>query len=417
MQTGTSSTAATPARTPLSDYQKRLFFLLGVATFFEGYEYVALSQLLPSLREEFVLSEGQAGVLVSVIGASALLAYVLIRRADVVGRKPMLALTVAGYTLTSLLCALAQDVWQFGAAQLCARSFLLAEYALSMVYIAEEFPADRRGFAVGVLQGLNSFGAIVCAGVVPILLKTSLGYRAVYLVGTLPLLLMTWLRRQVRETERFAQIKAAGVERKDPFAIFRSAYRGRVLVLSLINGLTLACTYLAVTYWKEFALAERGFDHAQAARALMIAALGSLPLVFFTGRLLDAVGRRTGALLLFVGVSASILTAFGAHGFWLLTAGLTGAIFGASAVGPVLNTLTLELFPTEMRAEAYAWSYNLLGKLGYVVGPLAVGYGAERWGYGPVLSATTVFPVIAVGIIFARIPETRNRELEETAAL
>ncbi|MET0286622.1 MAG: MFS transporter [Polyangiales bacterium] len=402
-------------RTPLTDYQKKLFFLLGVATFFEGYEYVALSQLLPSLREAFALGEGQAGVLLSVIGASSLLAYVLIRRADVVGRKPMLAITVAGYTLTSILCALAQDVWQFGAAQFLARAFLFAEYALCMVYIAEEFPADRRGFAVGVMQGLASLGSIICAGVVPMLLKTPLGFRAVYLVGAVPLLLMTWLRRQVRETERFAQLPKA--KREDPFAIFRTAYRGRVLLLALINGLTLVCTYLAVTYWKEFALQERGFDHAMAARALMIAALGSLPLVFFSGRLLDGVGRRYGALIVLGTASASVLTAFSAHDFWLLTVGLTGSIFGASAVLPVLNTLTLELFPTAMRADAYGWSYNLLGKLGYILGPLVVGYGAERWGYGPVLSAITICPLLAIALIFAKLPETKGKELEETAAL
>jgi MFS transporter, putative metabolite:H+ symporter len=415
MERSISTLAASDHRTPLTDYQKKLFFLLGVATFFEGYEYVALSQLLPSLREAFALSEGQAGIMVSVIGASSLPAYMLIRRADVVGRKPMLAITVAGYTLTSILCALAQDAWQFGAAQFLARAFLFAEYALCMVYIAEEFPADRRGFATGVMQGLASVGSIVCAGVVPLLLKTSLGYRAVYLVGAVPLLTMTWLRRQVRETERFRQLEH--VERTDPFAIFRTAYRGRVLLLASINGLTLICTYLAVTYWKSFALEERGFDHTMAARALMIAALGSLPLVFLTGRLLDAVGRRYGALIVFVTASAAVLTAFTAHEFWLLTLGLTGSIFAASAVLPVLNTLTLELFPTEMRADAYGWSYNLLGKLGYVIGPLAVGYGAERWGYGPVIGAITLCPLIAVALIFARVPETRGRELEDTAAL
>lgn len=405
------------ARTPLTGYQKRLFLLLGVATFFEGYEYVALSQLLPSLRQAFSLSEGQAGVLMSVIGTGALLAYVLIRRADVVGRKPMLSITVAGYTLTSVLCALSQDAWQFGAGQLFARAFLLAEYALSMVYVAEEFPADRRGFAVGVLQGLNSFGAIVCAGVVPLLLKTQLGFRSVYLVGAVPLLLLTWLRRKVRETARFEAIQRAGIVRSDVFRIFHTEYRGRVLLMATITGLTYLCTYLAITYWKEFALQERGFDQAMAGRAIMIAALGSLPLVFVSGRLLDVVGRRVGAAILFTTVSASVLVAYSAHDFWLLTVGLTGAIFGSSAVAPVLNTFTLELFPTHMRADAYGWSYNILGKLGNVLGPLAVGFGAERWGYGPVLSVSTVCPLIALAIILARLPETKNRELEDTAAL
>jgi putative MFS transporter len=113
---------------------------LSVATFFEGFDYIALSQILPSLRASYGLSESQAGTLVSAIGIGAILAYALIRHADVVGRKRVLGYTIAGYTAFSLLSAAAQNAWQFGAAQLCARVFLLAEYAVSMVYIAEEFP-------------------------------------------------------------------------------------------------------------------------------------------------------------------------------------------------------------------------------------------------------------------------------------
>jgi putative MFS transporter len=403
--------------TPLTSYQRRLFLLLGVATFFEGYEYVALTQLLPSLRKGYGLSESGAGVLVSVIGFSALLSFVLIRRADVVGRRPMLNITVIGYTVTSILSACAGDVWQFGAAQLCARAFLLAEYALSMVYLAEEFPADRRGFAVGTMQGLNSLGAIVCAGVVPILLKTPLGFRAVYLVGAVPLLMMIWLRRSVRETARFEAVRAQGNVRGDMFAVFRTAYRGRVFLLAAIWGLTYLCTYLSLTYWKEFAVQERGFSDLDVSRAVMIAAVGSLPLVFALGKLLDALGRKRGAVVVFSCVTVSALLAYNAHGFFWLTVGLTGSIFGSSAVLPVLNSFTLELFPTALRADGYAWANSVLGKIGYVVGPLAVGFAAERWGYGPALSVASFFPLVALGLILAKLPETGCRELEETSAL
>jgi MFS transporter, putative metabolite:H+ symporter len=416
-----SSTAQVAARnprpTPLSPYQKRLFVLLGVATFFEGYEYVALTQLLPSLRKTYGLSESGAGMLVSAIGFSALLSYGLIRRADVVGRRPMLNVTVLGYTIASIFCAAAQDVYQFGAAQLAARAFLLAEYALSMVYLAEEFPADRRGFAVGVMQGLNSLGAIVCAGLVPTLLGTSLGFRAVYLVGSLPLVLLIWLRRGVRETKRFEAMKRERQGPRDMFAVFRSAYRGRLFLLAAIWGLTYLCTYLSITYWKEFAVQERGFSDVAVSRAVMIAALGSLPLVFFSGKLLDAVGRRRGAVVIFLCVTSSALLAYNAHDFWWLTLGLTGAIFSSSAVLSVLNSFTLELFPTELRADGYAWSNNVLGKVGYVIGPLAVGFAAERWGYGTALSVASLFPLLALGLILARLPETSGRELEDTSAV
>lgn len=403
--------------TRLTSYQLRLFFLLSVANFFEGFEYVALGQVLPSLRAEFALSESQAGTMVGVIGLSALCAYGIIRQADLIGRRRVLSLTIAGYTISCLLAALAADVYQFTLAQLAARAFLLGEFAVSMIYLAEEFPADKRGLAVGMMQGINSFGAIACAGLVPPLLKTAWGYRTVYVVGSVPLLLLIWLRRNVRETERFQRVQELGAPDKHLLAIFRTPYRGRVFLLAAVWGLSLVCTYLSITYWKEFAVQERGLSDEQVSHALMIAALGSLPLVFASGKMLEVLGRRWSALLVLSCASISTLLSYNAHVFWALTLGLTGAIFSASAVSPVLNSFTVELFPTALRASGYAWSNSLLGKIGYVVGPLAVGFSAERWGYGPSLSLVSLCPLLALALVMSHLPETRGRELEETSAL
>ncbi len=38
------------AKSKLSGYQIRLFAFLSVATFFEGYDFMALAQILPNLR-------------------------------------------------------------------------------------------------------------------------------------------------------------------------------------------------------------------------------------------------------------------------------------------------------------------------------------------------------------------------------
>ncbi len=403
--------------TKLSPYQRKLFVFLGVATFFEGFDYVALSQIIPSLRETFALSKAEAGTLLSVTGIGALLSYGLIRHADIAGRKRMLSYTIAGYTVFSLLSACAQSAWQFGLAQLCARAFLLAEYALSMVYIIEEFPKDRRGFAVGIVQGLNSLGSIACAGLVPILLKTELGFRMVYLVGAVPLVILIWLRRNVRETNRFLELQASGQPKQDLFRIFRTPYKKRIPLLASIWALTYLCTYTVILYWKEFAVEERGLTDQQVSFALMIAALGSLPLVFASGKLLDAIGRKRGAAVIFVSASLATLFAYVSRDFAWLTLGLTGGIFAASAVLPVLTSFTLELFPTELRADAFGWANNVLGRVGYVLGPFLVGVFAESYGYGPTIACSAVFPLLALALIYARLPETRGKELEETSAL
>ena len=120
-----------------------------------------------------------------------------------------------------------------------------------------------------------------------------------------------------------------------------------------------------------------------------------------------------GLVLLSVGVYAAYsLQARGA-----LTGALVLAVFGCSAFLPVLNAFSTELFPTEYRADAFAWSNNLLGRIGYVLSPPLVGYLADAHGWGPVVRATAVFPLLALGLILALLPETGGRELEETAGM
>src|SRR5262245_39403942 len=87
---------------PLTPYQRRLPFFLSVATFFEGFDIFAIAQLLPSLRRDMGLTEADGGAMVSIIASGSILAYFLIRKADHWGRRRVLTLTIAGYTLCTL---------------------------------------------------------------------------------------------------------------------------------------------------------------------------------------------------------------------------------------------------------------------------------------------------------------------------
>jgi putative MFS transporter len=402
----------------LSTYHKRLFVFLSVATFFEGYDFTALSQVLPNLRGEMGLSEAQGGLLGSVISFGTILAFLMVRLADRWGRRRVLAMTILGYALFTFMTGLSRTAFDFAAYQFIARVFLIAEWALSMVIAAEEYPAERRGFVIGVIQACNSLGSITCAAVVPFLLRTPYGWRTVYFVGVIPLLLLAYARRGLRETERFSEYAAQRRETtRSLFAIFHSPYRKRVLQMALIWGLTYMCTNTAVLFWKEFAVGERGFTDAAVGRAVAIASLAALPLVFTIGRFLDRWGRRRGAVLIYSVCAVFVVLAYQLHGFWALTFCLAAAIFAAIALLALLNAYTTELFPTEMRADAFAWSNNLLGRIGYVIAPGLVGLAAGHIGWGSAVSLTVVFVVAALVLILVLLPETSRRELEETAQL
>lgn len=406
------------AKTPLTSYQKRLLVFLSVATFFEGYDFMALTQILPNLRDDMNLSKTEAGIMLAVINAGTVLAYLLIRRADSWGRKRVLAVTIAGYTIATFLSGLAPEAISFTFFQFFARTFLIAEWAISMVYAAEEYPADRRGMVIGVIQAFSSLGSIMCAGVVPLLLKTTYGWRTVFFVGIIPLVLLAFARRNIKETVRF-QKKAEDAPRKRPsmFAIFKTPYRKRVFQLGLIWSVTYMCNQSAVTFWKDFAVNERGLSDSDVGQAITVAAIASMPMIFFSGKLLDVVGRRWGAVIIYSLGAAGTFFAYTVHGQWPLTAALVFAIFGVSATLPVMNAYSTELFPTEHRANAFAWSNNLLGRLGYVASPLLVGAIADGTSWGFAIQLVCVFPFIAVALIFKMLPETKGMELEESSAL
>jgi MFS transporter, putative metabolite:H+ symporter len=402
---------------PLTSYQRRLVLFLGVATFFEGFDQIALAQLLPTIRAEMHLSDVQTGLMVAVTNFGTVLAYVLIRAADRFGRKPILTTTIVGYTLCTFATSLVSSAIPYALFQMLARVFLIGEWALSMVYAAEEFPAARRGWVFGILNLWGAVGTILCAGLVPLFLKSPWGWRSVYFTGTVPLLLLAFARRGLRETERFQRLSAS--ERIAPrlMRIWRTPYRRRVLELAVIWAATYVCTQTAVTFAKQHWVEELHMEEGTAGLLIAGSAVGSMPLLYFVGGALDRFGRRRTAVVVFVA------TALGCVGSYTLASPLslvvptTLAIFGASAVLPVLNAFTTEYFPTELRGDAFAWTNNILGRTGYVAAPILVGTLAQRVGWGPAVACTAVGPLLALGLIWLWLPETKGLELEQTARL
>lgn len=392
--------------------QRRLLALLSVATFFEGFDFLALSQILPSLAAEFGLAPTELGGVVAICNVGTLLSWGLVRLADRVGRRPVLAATIVGYTLATLATGLAPNLWLFVLAQLCARTFLLAEWGLSMVYAAEEFPADQRGLALGAVQTASSLGSIVCAALVPGL-TAAMGWRSVFFVGVIPLVLLAFARSSLPETRRFTDRDQAAP--RGLSAVLSPPWRTRVLQLGFVWAATYACTQTSIAFWKEFAIHERHLDDAAVGLALTVASLGALPLLASAGRVLDRIGRRTGAAAIYLLLILGVVGSYTLHGQWPLTFALAFGIFGSSAVLLPLNAWSTELFPTELRSEAYGVANYLLGRTAYVLAPLLAAVAAERVGWGPAVAATTIGPAIALVAILAWLPETGRQELEDTA--
>ena len=137
----------------------RILGLLAAASFFQGYDLNVIMVALPQVRHSFGLSQAQASDWLALLFLGALPALFLARRADRSGRRRLLLVSIAGYTVATAATAAAPTIVSFGLCQLCAQAFLALEGTLTWTVIAEELPARARGFGFGVLAMLDALGA------------------------------------------------------------------------------------------------------------------------------------------------------------------------------------------------------------------------------------------------------------------
>jgi MFS family permease len=179
---------------------RRVIALLAPATFFEGYDNLILGLALPLIGKEFGLGPGALGVVASIVFGGSFGVLVLLPLADRFGRRPLLAVTIVGYTVATFLTAFSRGVVDFVAYQFVARIFLGAEYALATIVLVEVLSRERRGKALALVSSMSAFGQ-AGAGV-GFLLVVALGasWRTLYLVGILPLAVVIRARRALPET-------------------------------------------------------------------------------------------------------------------------------------------------------------------------------------------------------------------------
>jgi putative MFS transporter len=402
---------------PLRKNIIQLLFI-SVAAFFDGFDFVAITQILPNLRLDLGLNEFQGGLLISFINIGAIISYFLLRLTDKFGRYRLLNITIIGYTISTFFSGIAPEIYSFAIFQLFARIFLIAEVSIAIIYASEEFSAGERGFVIGLVQGFLSLGMISCAAIIPMLLKLPFGWRNVYFIGLIPLLMIIFARRSIKETKRYLDTVKYNKQDKTPLLfIWKTPYRKRLIHASIIWLMTYACTHSTFVFWKEFAVAERNFSDEMVAKAVSLASIVALPMVFLAGRFLDRAGRKTGAVVIFSIKIISVICSFTLTGFWPLTFSLIFGIFGTSAILIVLNAFTAELFPTDIRGNAFAWANHLIGRLGYVLFPVIIGFYAQFYGWGTMLKSTGIFIFLALILIMLFFPETKNKELEITSQL
>ncbi len=408
-----------PGRIPSLDrHQWRVLGLLAVAELFDHYDMAILSFGLLHIQQGLAIGETEVGGIMATVRLGVLPALVIALVADRLGRRRLLLATIIGFTLCTFATAFSQTAQQFAALQFLARVFIYAETMLAVVVLAEELTASKRGWGIGMLGALGALGHGLAAILFGLVEELPFGWRALYAIGAMPMLCVAWFRRALPETQRFEEHRASRRETgnwKDwlrPMWHLARMYPGRIAVLCAALVPLEFTTMTAAVFMVKTLQELHGYTPGQV--ALLYLCGGALAILgnIVAGALSDRVGRRSVLSVLVGMVGLGFYVLYNGTG-WIVAAAWIIQAFGITGASVIFKILGSELFPTSYRSTA-SGVRTIVGTLGGIAGLALEGTlyqiaGSHAAAITLMLPALLVTPIV----IFAFVPETAARELEE----
>lgn len=378
--------------------------LLAVASAIGGYLTALLTTSIAFAGRDFGAGAGEQGVAGVAVRFGGALALVLAAgAADRLGRRRVIVgAALLGCVATAVGAAAPSLPW-LAASQAIARPFALAMLIVVSIAAAEEMPAGSRAYAVSALGLAGAFGAGITSMLLPLADAAPWGWRVLYAAPIAAIPLVAAVGRRLPETRRFV--------RRHPEAGL-AGHGGRFWLLAA-SALLLALFATPASFFaNRYLLTEHGFSAAAITLFTLCTGTPGVIGVVIGGRLADTRGRRpVGAVALAAGTACAAMV-FLAGGAALWAWAVVGSILGSAAL-PALGVYGPELFPTAARGRA-GGLLAVAGLTGSVAGLLVAGFAADALGrLGPAIAWLAVGPLVVVGLVLTRYPETARRTLED----
>jgi MFS family permease len=386
----------------------------GLGWLLDAMDVMLYSLVLAHLMRDLAMDKPTAGLLNSLtLIASAIGGALFGFLADRVGRTRALMVSILVYSLSSGACGLSATIVQLAIFRFILGLGMGGEWTTGAALIAETWPAEHRGKALGLMQSAWAIGEIVAAAVVAAVLPR-FGWRAVFFVGVLPALVVFWIRRGVPESSLWLDRRRT----EEPAALsvlWRPGMRRNGALATAMNAFSMfgywgLFTWIPAYLSLPVAQGGRGLDLMTTTTWLVVMGLGKwLGYVLF-GFAADTFGRRR-AYVTYLLVAAALVPLYGlaTRPVTLLVLGPFVAFFGTGFFSG-FAALTSELFPTAIRATAMGLSYNI-GRGLSAFAPFIVGALAARFGLGSafLLQAGAFF---GAAMLALALPETKGKTLD-----
>jgi len=390
------TTASTSQATTQSKTWVIVFLFCFIGLLIDGADLMLLSYSLTSLKAEFGLSNVQAGSLGSFTLAGMAIGGIYGGWAcDRFGRVRTVVWTIVLFSVGTAALGLTHSYWQFAAARFVASLGLGALYVACNTLMAEYVPTKYRTTVLGTLQAGWSVGYIVATLLAGWILP-SYGWRYLFYVAIIPVVLAVAMRRLVPEPAAWVEAQAERKRRKalgqeevvekksaGAFRMIFSDRRARSMFIfwSLTAGF-LQFGYYGVNNWLPSYLETEMGMNFKSMTAYLVGTYAAMILgKVLAGVASDWLGRRKvfafGALGTAVFLPVIVLYHSPEAILWMLVVFgfLYGIPYGVNA------TYMTESFAARYRGTAVGGAYNI-GRIGAAIAPAAIGFLATQVSIG-----------------------------------
>ena len=450
IRTGAADAASLLARmeqVPFSRWHRNARLIMGSATFFDAFNALSLAFALPTLIRLWHISPKQSGLLISASYVGQLAgAIVFSALAEKVGRIRGTTAAIAIMSILSFGCAMAANFPALLACRLVQGIGVGGEMPVAATYINELSRAHGRGRFFLLYEMIFPLG-LMATGQIGAWLVPAYGWRAIFLLGGIPGLLITFLvarlpesprwlisKGRLREAEAIVEVLEASTRRRIPAAttsaavsISSTAQKGKWT--ELLSKIYWPRTLIVWALWASAFFIANGLNNwmpslyntvyhlnlRQSLRAASLTNVAQVAVLLVCAFSIDRIGRRNWTIAAFV-VGGGMLALLGIMGAQNVVSVMILGTLGYGMIGSVnavLYLYTPEIYPTRMRAIGTGLATSWL-RIASAVGPALVGFMVDAKGINSVFLMFAGISVVGA-IAASRMVETSDRRLEDIA--
>ncbi|MBV9824819.1 MAG: MFS transporter [Alphaproteobacteria bacterium] len=399
----------------LTREQLRAFVAACIGYALDGYDFVIISLVLRDITSEFHLTLAAAGSLISAMFlarwmSGGFLGWI----GDKLGRRTGMMLSILLYAGGTLLCGLAWSYWSLFMFRILVGIGVAGEYATSVTYVLETWPAHWRNRASAFLISTFYVGSALAAQVY-VLVVPSFGWRALFFTGAAPILLAIYIRRGIIESPEWEESVAHGERpgRRGLGTLLRGENARTILMLVVVAFATFVANQTPKSFLPTY-LASIGRDPGAVGNLMSTLSISTAVSMCILGIIADHVGTRRTLLGQYVLGAMALLLLFVPPQLGPVGAVVAIVLVGVTqqTVGAIVPKYVSQFFSTHVRCLSLGIVLNL-GALGGSFGPVAAGTLGQRFGVANGVLYTVEGAMLVLIAVVALLREPAEPELEE----